>query len=74
MVQLKVNMNQNPTQGKSQEHHLATARVLEIHVDDIEANLDYRDPETVWIWIADNVCIELSRSDAEMIGIGFAQE
>ena len=36
--------------------------------------LDYRDEGTVWVWLRDNLCIELSFEEVEMMRDGFAEQ
>jgi hypothetical protein len=40
---------------------------------DPDVIVDYRDDETVWVWVNEDTCIEMSRKDVQELLDGFDQ-
>ena len=36
--------------------------------------IDYRDSDTVWVWIADDLCVEMNRDLVERLMEGFKEQ
>lgn len=69
-MQIRINMN------RLDDDNLDLSNELGNDTKGIYRNnpvLDYRDDETVWVWLRKNICIELERTEIQDILNGFEE-
>ncbi len=83
-MQVRLNMNRLDTGGgltpsPKPQHKLDRGKPTHTPGTDLPwtaegaIQLDYRDDTTVWVWISDNLCVELSRDEVMAISDGFIE-